>query len=155
MQLRPAIKTKLNDVNEMLYFIRVLMYMLHIIYAQHNIWWDKTILGYNNYAHTVIRLTPSYMISMGLALEHSTFDEHVPLKKIHYLFNYKQCALFHHASICHILYSLVKTMCLVIYIYITILCYTCIESYHKKCILSLEKGKSILIKECNPYFIFF
>ena len=49
--------------------------------------------------------------------------------------------------------TLVKTMCLVIYI--TILCYTCIESYPKKFRLSLEKGKSILIKECNPYFIIF
>ena len=29
---------KLIAVNEMVYFIRVVMYMLHIIYAQHNIW---------------------------------------------------------------------------------------------------------------------
>ena len=129
------------------------MYMLHIIYAQHNIWWDNKIVGYNNYAHTVIRLTPSYIISIILALEHSKFDEHVPLKKINYLFNYKQCALFHHVIMCHILYSLVKTMCLVIYI--TILCYTYIESYPKKFRLSLEKGKGILIKECNPYLINF
>ena len=101
---------KLIAVNEMLYFIRVFMYMLHIIYAQHNnIWWDKIIVGYNNYSHTVIRVTPSYMISIVLALEHSTIGEHVPLKKISYLFNYKQCALFHHVSICHIVYSLVKT----------------------------------------------
>ena len=92
------------------------MYMLHIIYEQHNIWWDKTIVGYNNYTHTVIRVTPSYMISIVLALEHSTFDEHVPLQKISYLFNYKQCALFHHDTICHLLYSLVKTMYVVIYL---------------------------------------
>ena len=76
------------------------MYMLKIIYVQHNIWWDNTIVGYNNYAHTVSRLTPSYMISIGLALEHSRFDEHVPLMKISYLFH---CKLFHHIIICHIL----------------------------------------------------
>ena len=77
--------------------------MLHIIYAQHNIWWDNTIVGYNNYNHTVIRVTTSYMISIVLALEHSRFDEHVPLKinSVHYF-------------ICHILFSLVKTRCLVI-----------------------------------------
>ena len=41
-------------------------------------------------------------------------------------------------------------MCLVLCI--TILCYTCIESYPKKFRLSLEKGTGILIsiKECNP-----
>ena len=126
------------------------MYILQIIYVQHNIWWDNTIVGYNNYAHTVISLTPSYIISIVLALEHSTFDEHVPLKKISYMFNYKQCALFHHGIICHLLYSLVKTMCLVMSI--TILCYNCIESYPNKFRVSLEKGTGILIKikECNP-----
>ena len=98
------------------------------------------------------------MISIILALEHSKFDEHVLLKKIHYLFNYKQCALFHHVFMCHIMYSLVKTMCYIyiyIYIYYYILCYTCIESSPKKFRLSLEKGKGILIKECNPYLIIF
>ena len=60
-----------------------------------------------NYAHTVSRLTPSYIISIVLALEHSRFDEHVPLMKISYQFHCKQCALFHHIIICHILYSLV------------------------------------------------
>ena len=90
-------------------------YYYYIIYVKHNIWWEYTIVGYNNYAHTVIRVTPSYMISIVLALEHSRFDEHVPLKKISYLFNYKQCALFHHVIMCHLLYSLIKTMCLVIY----------------------------------------
>ena len=92
------------------------MYILHIIYAQHNIWWDNIIVGYNNYTQTVIRLTvtPSYIISIVWALEHSWFDEHVPPKKISYLFDCKQCALFHHAIMCHILYSLVKTMCLVL-----------------------------------------
>ena len=39
--------------------------------------------------------------------------------------------------------------------HITILCYTCIESYPKKYILSPEKGNGILIKECNPYLIIF
>ena len=83
-------------------------------------------------------------------MEHSTFDEHVPLMKISYLFHCKQCTLFHHIIIFHILYSLVKTMCLVLCI--TILCYTCIESYPMKFRLSLEKGTGILIKikECNP-----
>ena len=75
--------------------------------------WDNTIVGYNNYAHTVISLTPSYIISIVLALEHSRFAEHVPLMKIIYLFDCKQCTLFHHIIICHILYSLGKTMCLV------------------------------------------
>ena len=50
-----AIKTRGQDtdqkliaVNEMLYFIRVLLDMLHIIYAQHNVWWDNTIIiNYN------------------------------------------------------------------------------------------------------------
>ena len=79
-------------------------------------------VGYNNYIHTVIRVTTSYMISIVLALEHSRFDEHVPLKKISYLFSYTQCALFYYISIiCHILFSLVKTRCLVISI--TILLY--------------------------------
>ena len=76
------------------------MYMLHIIYAQHNIWWDKTIVGYNNYSHTEIRVTPYYIISIFLALEHSTFDDHMPLNKISYLFNYKQCTLFHYVIYC-------------------------------------------------------
>ena len=62
----------------------------------YNIWLDNTIVGYNNYTHTIIRVTTSYMISIVLALEHSRFDDHVPLKKISYLFSYKQCALFHH-----------------------------------------------------------
>ena len=141
---------KLIAGNISIYIMRVLMYMLKIIFEQHNIWWDNTIVGYNNYAHTVSRLTPSYMISIGLALEHSRFEEHVPLMKISYLFHCKQCTLFHHIIICHILYSLVKTMCLVLCI--TILCYTCIESYPKKFRLSLENGTGILIKikECNP-----
>ena len=142
---------KLIGVNKMLNSIRVLMYMLHIIYAQHNICWDKTIVGHNNYTHTVIRVAPFYMISIVLVLEHSTFDEHVPLKKISYLFNYKQCALFHQGIICHLLYSLVKTMCLVLYI--TILCYTCIELYPKKCILSPEKGNGILMALRNVIHI--
>ena len=73
---------KLIAGNVIIYIMRVFMYMLKIIYEQHNIWWDNTIVGYNNYAHTVSRLTPSYMISIGLALEHSRFDEHVPLIKI-------------------------------------------------------------------------
>ena len=70
------------------------------------------------------------MISIVLALEHSKFVEHVPLMKISYLFDCKQCALFHHI----------------------IICYTCIESYPDKFRLSLEKGTGILIKikECNP-----
>ena len=76
---------KLIAVNEMLYFILVHMYMLHIIYAQHNIWWDNTIVCYNRYTHTVSRLTPSYIISIVLVLEHSRFDKHVPLKKMSYL----------------------------------------------------------------------
>ena len=38
------------------------------------VWWDNTIVGYNNYAHTVIRLTPSYIISIVLTLKHSRFD---------------------------------------------------------------------------------
>ena len=63
------------------------------------IWWDNTIVAYNNYAHTVIRLTPSYIISIVLALEHSRFDEHVPLMNISYQFDCKQCALFHHIII--------------------------------------------------------
>ena len=90
------------------------------------------------------------MISIVLALEHSRFDEHVPLMKISYLFDCKQCALFHHIIVCHILYSLVKTMYLVLFI--TILCYTCIESYPKKFRLSIEKCMGILIKitVCNP-----
>ena len=67
--------------------MRVLMCMLKRIYVQHNTWWDNTIVGYNNYAHTVSRHTPSFMISIGLALEHSRFDEHVPLMKISYLFH--------------------------------------------------------------------
>ena len=58
---------KLIAGNEIIYIMRVLMYMLKIIYVQHNIWWDNTIVGYNNYAHTVSRLTLSYMISIGLA----------------------------------------------------------------------------------------
>ena len=82
-------------------------------------------------------------------MEYSKFDEHVPLKKISYIFKYKQCALFHHDIICVILYALVKTMYLVVFI--TILCYTCIDSYPKKFRLSIEIGKGILIKECNPY----
>ena len=106
---------KIIAVNEMLYFILVHMDMLHIIYAQHNIWWDNKIVGYNNYTHTVIRLTPSYMIFIILALEHSKFDEHVPLKKINDLFNYKQCALFHHVIMCHILYSLRNTKYEIVY----------------------------------------
>ena len=130
------IDQKLITLNEMLYFIRVLMYMLHIIYAQHNIWWDNTIVGYNNYAHTLIRFTLSYIISIVLALEHSRFDEHMPLKNISYIFHCKQCALFHHVIMCHIVYSLVKIMCLVLYI--TILCNTCIASYPKKFRVSLE-----------------
>ena len=72
---------KLIAVNEMLYFILLYMYMLHIIYAQHNIWWDNTIVGCNNYTHTEVRVATSYMISIVLAWEHSRFDEHVPLKK--------------------------------------------------------------------------
>ena len=55
---------KLIAGNEMIYFIRVLMYMLQIIYVQHNIWWDNKIVGYNNYAHIVISLTPSYINSI-------------------------------------------------------------------------------------------
>ena len=76
------------------------------------------------------------MISIVLALEHSRFDEHVPLKRISYLCSYKQCALFHHVIIiCHILYSLVKTRCLSISI--TILCCTCSDSYPPKIGLSI------------------
>ena len=78
---------------------------------------QNAIVGYINYTHTVSRLTPSYMISIVLALGHSRFDEHVPLKKISHLFDCKQCALFHHVINCHILFSLVKIMCFVIYIY--------------------------------------
>ena len=76
----------------------------------------------------------------------------MPLKKISYLFSYKQCALFHYVIIiCHILFSLVKTRCL--FISITILCCTCSDSYPPKIGLSLEKGTGILIKECNPHLI--
>ena len=89
------------------------MYMLHIIYTQNNIWWNNTIVGYNNHTRTVSRLTPAYIISVVLALENSRFDEHVPLMKISYLLDCKQCALFHHVIMCHIFYSLVKIMWLV------------------------------------------
>ena len=92
------------------------MDMLHTIYVQHNIWWDNTIVGYNYYAHNEIRLTKSYIVSIVLALVYSRFNEHVPRKKISYLFDCKQCALFHHFSMCYILYLLVKTICLVLYI---------------------------------------
>ena len=100
---------KLIAGNEILYVIRVLMYyMLQIIYEQHNIWWDNTIVGYNNCAHTVSRLTPSYMISIVLALEHSRFDQHVPLMKIRDLFDCKQCALLYYVILAlnHILSNL-------------------------------------------------
>ena len=56
---------KLIAGNEIIYVIRVLMYMLKIIYVHHNIWWDNTIGGYNNYAPTVSRLT-SYTILYDL-----------------------------------------------------------------------------------------
>ena len=36
---------KLIAGNKIIYVIRVLMYMLQIIYVQHNIWWDNTIVG--------------------------------------------------------------------------------------------------------------
>ena len=38
---------KLIAGNELIYIMRVLMYMLKIIYEQHNIWWDNAIVGYN------------------------------------------------------------------------------------------------------------
>ena len=66
-----AIKTSNQNTGQKLIAVNEMyMYMLHIIYAQDNIWWDNTIVGYNNYTRTVIRVTTSYMISIGLQLKH-------------------------------------------------------------------------------------
>ena len=126
---------KLINVNEKLYSIHLYMYLLDS-YVQHKTLWDHLDVGHNNYSHTLFNARIYGVITDS---EFSNFDKQLLQNKIIYLLI---------CIICVLLYSLVKTMCLAMFILILI-CNPCIDPYYEKFRLSLEKSSSTL--KCNPY----
>ena len=123
---------KVITVNEKLYTIPLYMYMLDS-YVQLKTWWGHIDVGYNKYIHTLFNVRIYGVITKS---EYSNFDKHFII--IYLLI----CITF------ILLYSSVKTLYLVIFIFI-LPCNACIDPNYEKFRLSLEKSSSTL--KCNSY----
>ena len=117
---------KLTSINEKLYDILVYMYSSDK-WAQHKIWWDDIEVCYTKYTYTLLKGRIYGVVSVS---EFSKFVEHLFI-----------CILL------VLLYSLVKTICSVISIFI--LGNACIGPYCMKIRLPLEESSSTL--NCIPY----